>query len=111
MPRIVPDSTKSQRRAVTGTVVAVMAMASFAALAQQDDQRPGQADYDRVCKVCHGVEAKGDAGPKLVPFTREYDELLAIVREGAGQMPPISPRELPDEGVERILAYLRALSR
>jgi mono/diheme cytochrome c family protein len=80
-------------------------------LAQQDDVRAGQADYDRVCKVCHGADAKGDAGPKLVPFTREYDELLAIVREGTGQMPPISARELPDEDVGRIGAYLRALSR
>ena len=53
----------------------------------------------------------GDAGPRLVPFSREYDELLGIVREGAGQMPPISARELSDEGVAQVLAYLKSLSR
>jgi mono/diheme cytochrome c family protein len=78
---------------------------------QPEAPPPGQEDFDRVCKVCHGAEARGDAGPRLVPFTREYDELLAIVREGSGQMPPISARQLPDEGVARILAYLKFLSR
>jgi mono/diheme cytochrome c family protein len=82
-----------------------------AAIEQQDARPAGQADFDRVCKVCHGAEARGDAGPRLVPFTREYEELLAIVREGAGEMPPISARELPDEGVARILAYLKSLSQ
>jgi mono/diheme cytochrome c family protein len=72
---------------------------------------PGLADFDRVCKVCHGPEGRGDVGPRLVPFTREYEELLAIVREGSGQMPPIAARELPDEGVARVLAYLKYLSR
>jgi mono/diheme cytochrome c family protein len=77
---------------------------------QQDAKHPGQADFDRLCKVCHGAEARGDAGPRLVPFTREYEELLGIVREGTGQMPPISERQLPDEGVAQIAAYLKALS-
>jgi mono/diheme cytochrome c family protein len=80
------------------------------ALPVPQDEPDGRADYDRACKVCHGADAKGDAGPRLVPFTRDYDELLAIVREGAGQMPPISTRQLDDEGVARILAYLRSLS-
>jgi mono/diheme cytochrome c family protein len=79
--------------------------------APQDAVQPGQEDFDRVCKVCHGAEARGDAGPRLVPFTREYEELLGIVREGSGQMPPIAARELPDEGVMRIFAYLKQLSR
>jgi mono/diheme cytochrome c family protein len=81
------------------------------AAAQQDPVHPGQEDFDRICKVCHGAEARGDAGPRLVPFTRDYEELLAIVRDGSGQMPPISARELADEGVARILAYLKYLSR
>lgn len=78
---------------------------------QQNAKHPGQVDFDRVCKVCHGPEARGDAGPRLVPFTREYEELLGIVREGTGQMPPISARELPDEGVAQIVAYLKSLSQ
>lgn len=77
---------------------------------RQDAKHAGQVDFDRVCKVCHGPEGRGDAGPRLVPFTREYEETLGIVREGAGQMPPISVRELPDEGVAQIIAYLKSLS-
>jgi mono/diheme cytochrome c family protein len=77
----------------------------------QGAQPSGQAEFDRVCKTCHGPEARGDAGPRLVPFSREYEELLGIVREGIGQMPPISARELPDESVAQIAAYLRSLSR
>jgi mono/diheme cytochrome c family protein len=61
--------------------------------------------------VCHGPEARGDAGPALVPFSREYDELLATVREGTGQMPPISARQISDESVSEIVAYLKSLSQ
>jgi mono/diheme cytochrome c family protein len=46
-----------------------------------------------------------------VPFSRSYDEMLAIVREGTGRMPPISARELSDEGVAQVAAYLTSLAR
>jgi mono/diheme cytochrome c family protein len=117
-----------ERSSVTWTalLLALLCLAptsfSASAIAQQDEarkeplapqrqeaKRPGQADFDRVCKVCHGPEGRGDAGPRLVPFTREYEELLGIVREGTGQMPPISARQLPDEGVAEIVAYLKSL--
>ena len=74
-----------------------------------DAKHAGQVAFDRVCKVCHGPEGRGDAAPRLVPFTREYQELLGIVREGTGQMPPISERQLPDEDVVQIAAYLSGL--
>src|SRR5262249_45239137 len=57
----------------------------------------GQAAFDRVCSMCHGREARGDIAPRLVRFSREPDELLAMVREGIGQMPPISARDISDE--------------
>lgn len=79
--------------------------------AEETVERPGQEQYDRVCKACHGPEARGDAGPRLVPFSRGADEVLAIVREGLGQMPPISVRELSDEEVARVVEYLTALSQ
>jgi mono/diheme cytochrome c family protein len=57
------------------------------------------------------LRLEANAGPRLVPFTREYEELLAIVREGTGEMPPISARDLPDQGVAQIVAYLKSLSQ
>jgi mono/diheme cytochrome c family protein len=73
---------------------------------------PGKGAYDKVCSVCHGMEGRGDAGPGpgLVPFEREYRELLAIVREGTGEMPPISAERLSDEAVRQIADYLKSLS-
>lgn len=70
----------------------------------------GLAAYDRVCHVCHGPEGRGDAAPRLVPFDRSYEELLAIVRDGRGQMPPISAKRLTDEEVAQIIGYLKTLS-
>ena len=106
-------------RMKTGPVVAAMAAIAMlgartpahARVPAQGAPSPGQAAFDRVCKVCHGPEARGDAGPRLVPFSRDDEELLGIVREGTGQMPPISARELSDESIPQIAAYLRSLSR
>ena len=78
---------------------------------QRQARSSGQAAFERVCSVCHGRDARGDIGPRLVPFSRESDELLAIVREGMGQMPPISARDISDENVSEIAAYLKSLSR
>lgn len=97
---------------VTAALLCVTAVLAVNASAhgQADAVDAGRAAFGRVCQRCHGAEARGDAAPRLVPFSREYDELLGIVREGAGQMPPISTRELSDENVAQILAYLKSLS-
>ena len=70
----------------------------------------GKPAYDRVCHICHGPEGRGDGAPRLVPFDRSYEELLAIVRDGRGEMPPISQRRLKDEEVAQIVEYLKSLS-
>ena len=74
-----------------------------------EEPHPGQVAYDRVCKVCHGPEGKGNAGPALVPMTFDDEELLAKVREGGGEMPPIAESRLSDDEVKQIGAYLRSL--
>jgi hypothetical protein len=35
---------------------------------------------------------------------------LAIVREGTGEMPPISAERLSDEAVRQIMEYLKSLN-
>jgi mono/diheme cytochrome c family protein len=82
------------------------AAASSVSHAQENS---GKAAYARVCQVCHGSEGRGDAGPSLVPLDKEFDEVLAIVREGVGQMPPISTERVSDEDVKRIVQYLKSL--
>jgi mono/diheme cytochrome c family protein len=86
-------------------------VASLAVLtsAQSSDPPPGQAPYDRVCKVCHGPEGTGNAGPALVPFEMDVEELIAKVREGGGEMPPISPTRVSDDEVKQIAEYLQSL--
>lgn len=70
-------------------------------------QHPGEAAYGKVCITCHGPQGLGGLAPALAPMTYEADYVLAIVREGYGQMPPISERELSNEEVAQLVEYLR----
>lgn len=81
-----------------------------ATVAGQSNPPPGKVAFDKVCRTCHGDDARGDAGPALVPLQIEYDELLAKVREGGGEMPPISTRTLSDDDVKQIFNYLKSLN-
>jgi mono/diheme cytochrome c family protein len=45
-----------------------------------------------------------------VPVSRGDDDVLGLVREGLGQMPPISARELSDEAVAQVVAYLKSIT-
>ena len=69
----------------------------------------GEGAYAEVCQACHGARGSGGLGPSLVPMTKGVDEVLAIVRDGQGQMPPISSREMSDAHVARVVEYLRSL--
>jgi mono/diheme cytochrome c family protein len=91
------------------TFAAAATLTSVAAAALQNDPPPGKAHYERVCAGCHGQNAQGDQGPSLVPMTLDYDELLARVRQGGGEMPAISKSTLSDEQVKQILEYLKSL--
>jgi mono/diheme cytochrome c family protein len=76
----------------------------------QEKEHPGKAPYDKVCRICHGPEGMGNQGPALVPLTMEPEELLIRVREGGGEMPPISANRVSDDDVKQIAAYLKSLS-
>ena len=70
-------------------------------------QHPGEAAYGKVCVTCHGPQGAGGLAPALAPMSYDADYVLAIVREGFGQMPPISARELNDDEVAQVVEYLR----
>ena len=73
-------------------------------------EHPGAAPYQRVCQTCHGPEGRGDLAPRLVPLGFDVDYVLAVVREGYSQMPPISQRELSDDEVRQAVAFLDSLT-
>ena len=70
----------------------------------------GAEPYERVCQLCHGAGGRGDIAPGLVPLGFDAEYVLAVVREGYSQMPPISTRELTDDEVRQVVGYLDALS-
>jgi mono/diheme cytochrome c family protein len=90
------------------TVAALVLVVAGAARGQPPAD--GQAAFDRICATCHGPKGAGDVGPRLVPFTRGNRELLGIVRDGTGQMPAISERDISDEEVVAVADYLRSLT-
>jgi mono/diheme cytochrome c family protein len=90
-------------------LLAVLIIAAVVRSAGAQSPPAGKAPYDRVCSVCHGGDARGDAGPALVPLDHDFDEVMMIVREGRGQMPPVSPERLTDDEIKAIVAYLKSL--
>ena len=70
----------------------------------------GRDVYDRACAACHGEAGQGRLAPALVPFTRGSQELLRIVRAGAGtMMNGFSAAEVSDADVQGIEQYLKSL--
>ena len=89
-------------------IAAVVLSPAVSAAAAQD--HPGAEPYQRVCQLCHGAGGRGDIAPGLVPLGYDAEYVLAVVREGYSQMPPISTRELTDDEVRQVVGYLDALS-
>ena len=93
----------------TAPILLLLAIVAVVRSAGAQSTPAGKAPYDRVCSVCHGADAHGDAGPGLVPLEHDLDEVMVIVREGRGQMPPVSPERLTDDEIKQIVAYLKSL--
>ena len=98
--------------ALSGFLAACLAagvvVSAAPAAAAQD--HPGAEAYQRVCQLCHGAGGRGDIAPGLVPLGYDAEYVLAVVREGYSQMPPISTRELTDDEVRQVVGYLDELS-
>jgi cytochrome c553 len=88
-----------------GSGLVLLAMSSAAG-----QEHPGAEPYRQVCELCHGAAGRGDIAPALVPFGFDAEYVLAVVREGYGQMPPISRRELDDDAVRQVAGFLEALT-
>jgi mono/diheme cytochrome c family protein len=101
-----PDATLAAFALRSGRTTAAPSSAPLQAAAPE-----AAATFANVCAPCHGRTGRGGLAPSLVPMTRDVEETLAIVREGNGQMAPISTREVTDEQVRKVVEYLRSLGR
>ena len=96
--------------AALGAAMLAAAPVAAAPVAAEAQDHPGAGPYRQVCQLCHGTAGRGDIAPALIPFGFDAEYVLAVVREGYGQMPPISRRELDDDAVRQVAAYLEALT-
>ncbi len=70
------------------------------------DVAKGKALYMKNgCYECHGTVGQGGTGPRLAPRTAS----LAYVRKPAGQMPPYTPKVMPDAELLDVQAYLMSI--
>jgi mono/diheme cytochrome c family protein len=90
-------------------LVSVVTLMSVAVTTRQSEPLPGKVPFERVCAECHGENAQGGQGPSLVPMTMDFDELLAKVRQGGGEMPAVSKTKMTDDEVKQVLEYLKSL--
>ncbi len=106
-------------------LVAAASIGAVAAFAQQPDtpRNPftndpaaitaGKRLFDQTCQTCHGPDGGGDRGPALTRASLTHGnadrEIFQTIREGVRgtQMPPF--REVADEDVWRLVAYIQSL--
>lgn len=73
-----------------------------------DDVAGGQELFSLHCDDCH-PDGEEDVGPSLIADPHVPARLRQQVREGSGKMRPFSAARLPDEDLEKILAYMDSI--
>lgn len=78
-------------------------------LAQEvGDPSVGAKEWPNMpCIECHGDQAQGDYGPKIAGTGLSYAAVLFQVRHGGGDMPAFSEREVSDQQVADVYAWLQ----
>lgn len=78
----------------------------------------GKALYEQWCQVCHGADASGAMGPSVIGSKHVYPQtatdvgMFAIIYAGAsGAMQPFANRDLSQDGMLKIIAYVRSLEK
>jgi len=78
----------------------------------------GKAVYEEWCQVCHNPDAKGKMGPSLLGPNYTYTQtatdvgMFAVIYGGAsGAMQPFSKRDVTQDQMLKVIAYIRSLPR
>lgn len=64
----------------------------------------GNTAFERVCAACHGATGTGGVGPALTGRS-DFDNIIRIVTEGQGQMPPLVGT-LPPEEIDAVAKHV-----
>jgi mono/diheme cytochrome c family protein len=69
----------------------------------------GKAIFKMNCAVCHGIEAAGEVGPKLVGVSDRKTKVGLIKQVISGQTPPMPQFQPEPQDMADLLIYLERL--
>jgi mono/diheme cytochrome c family protein len=69
----------------------------------------GRQLYMRACARCHGADARGKNGPRLVGKSLSQDEIERTVTDGRPPKMPAFGKQLSSTQVKAVAAYVRSL--
>lgn len=73
------------------------------------DSALGRQVYMRDCARCHGADAKGKNGPRLVRTPLSLNEIEQTVTDGRPPKMPSFGKQLSSTEVKAVSAYVRSL--
>jgi mono/diheme cytochrome c family protein len=78
-------------------------------LSLSGDSNRGEAIFRMNCAVCHGLEANGEVGPKLVGVSDHKTRVGLIKQVISGQTPPMPQFQPEPQDMADLLIYLEHL--
>lgn len=103
------------------TIMGLWITAGLASTAMAGEADGGKAIYEKSCAGCHGADGKGNEKMAKIPGfekglnivgaetkKKSDEQLLKIIAEGAGKMPPT---KLTKEEQKQSLIYSRSLAK
>jgi mono/diheme cytochrome c family protein len=103
------------------TIVGLWLVAGLASAAMAGEADSGKALYEKSCMGCHGADGKGNEKMAKIPGfekglnivgaetkKKSDEQLLKVIAEGAGKMPP---SKLTKEEQKQALTYSRTLAK
>jgi mono/diheme cytochrome c family protein len=107
-----PDTRSNFQESAVGydrTNVAVIgAQDAFGGITNELGADPAAAYVGTGCANCHGLSGEGGVvGPDI--WSKNFEDMLEIVRDGEHGMPAFDDERLSDAQVEALVTYLNAL--
>jgi mono/diheme cytochrome c family protein len=112
-PMFTPTPTTAAAPTNTSTATHTPAPAATAtsALPLTPDPAIGKELWAQLpCQGCHGQQAEGAFGPRLSGLGLSFEQVLAQVRLGKGQMPAFDDGTVSDLALQYVYAWLRSLA-